>query len=237
MNHGAKQTGNRRAGFTLIELMLAMTFISLLLIAIAMAVIQMTGTYNRGLALKEVNQTTRSVSETLRETAAQSDLVRVSSDYIATTAGGNGRLCLGTYSYIWNTVRAFRGDLNADPIKFEGDASRKLQLVRVPDPSKIYCSQPTGTLVYKDIRAADIPSVQELVDPGEHMLALSKFTLGASPVIDEATGEGLYTIDYTITAGDPVTMNADQSACLEPSTAGANVNYCVVQQFSIVLRI
>src|SRR5690606_3570780 len=172
MNHVDKQ---RQTGFTLIELMLAMTFISLLLIAIAMAVIQMTGTYNRGLALKEVNQTTRAVSESLRETAGQSDLIFADTDYIPTNTGGSGRLCLGTYSYIWNTVRAFEGDTDADPIHFESDNSRKLQLVRVPDPSKIYCSQPAGTLVYKNIRASDTSSVQELIDPGEHMLALSQF--------------------------------------------------------------
>lgn len=230
----------RTRGFTLIELMLAMTFISILLIAIALAVIQMTGIYNRGLALKEVNQMTRSISSSLRETAATSNqplATGATGDYIATTTGGNGRLCLGTYSYIWNTARAFRGDSGADPIRFGGAPTRKLQLVRVPDPAKLYCSRPTGTLVQKDIRAVDASSTQELVDPGEHMLALSKFELVLPPALDTTTGGALYTLNYTLIAGDIATMNADQSACLTTSAIGSGINYCTVQPFSIVLKI
>lgn len=241
MNHVDRGASRRHTqGFTLIELMLAMTFISILLIAIALAVIQMTGTYNRGLALKEVNQLARSVSDSLRSTAAAGSHKLASNEYVATTAGGNGRLCLGTYTYIWNTARAFQGDTNADPIRFDGAPSRKIQLVRVPDPSRIYCIQPTGTLVNKNIRAIDASATQELIDPGEHKLALSKLELAASPAVDSVTGSALYTLNYTIIAGDLESMdisNPNAYACRPPATAGANINYCVVQPFSIVLRI
>ena len=60
MNRAAKQTG-----FTLIELMLAMTFISVLLLAIAMTIIQIGTIYNRGVTLKEVSQAARSISDEL----------------------------------------------------------------------------------------------------------------------------------------------------------------------------
>jgi type II secretory pathway component PulJ len=43
-------------GFTLIELMLSMSFVSILLISIAMLSIQLSNQYSRGLTLKEVTQ-------------------------------------------------------------------------------------------------------------------------------------------------------------------------------------
>jgi type II secretory pathway pseudopilin PulG len=220
----------RTNGFTLIELMLAMTFISFLLIGIAMAVIQMTGTYNRGLALKEVNQAARAVSDSLHTAASEGTQVQ----YVATSAGGNGRICFGTYSYIWNIATA------SDPIKYASDPSRKIQLVRVPDAGGLYCAKPTGTFTYKDIQAKDTSITQELVDPGEHSLAIGHFEFLPSMVRDDDTikvASAIYTLNYTIIAGDVSSMKPDLSACLETSVTGSNLNYCNVQQFSIVLRI
>ena len=50
--------GNRR-GFTLIELMLAIAFISMLLLAIAAVGIQVGRIYTRGIVLRDVNQAGR----------------------------------------------------------------------------------------------------------------------------------------------------------------------------------
>ena len=88
MNRAAKQDG-----FTLIELVLAMAFISALLLAIALTIIQIGTTYNRGMTLKEVNQTARSISDELTRNLTSSEAFTLSSKYISTPTGG--RLCLG----------------------------------------------------------------------------------------------------------------------------------------------
>ena len=57
-------------GFTIIELMLAMTFVSFLLMAIAMVTVQVGKTYNRGLTLKTVNQSGRDITDSIRSDIA-----------------------------------------------------------------------------------------------------------------------------------------------------------------------
>src|ERR1044071_8859022 len=105
---------NNTSGFTLVELMLAMTFISLLLIAIALTTIQISNIYNKGITLREVNQAGRSLSDELQRNVSnavpfdvtpKAGNAPLSSKYVVHTGSGNtggGRLCLGDYSYVWN---------------------------------------------------------------------------------------------------------------------------------------
>ena len=50
-----------KKGFTLIELMLAMSFISVLLLSIAMVGIQAGKMYSRGIVLRDVNKAGRDI--------------------------------------------------------------------------------------------------------------------------------------------------------------------------------
>ena len=101
MNHVDKT----HKGFTLIELMLAMTFISVLLLAIAMTIIQVGAIYNKGVALKDINQSGRGISDDISRTVAASEAFSLTTDYVTGTDGG--RVCLGSYSYIWNYAKSF----------------------------------------------------------------------------------------------------------------------------------
>ena len=102
----------RRHGFTLIELMLAMAFVSVLLLAIATIAIQAGKLYNRGLTLKSINQSGREIGDTLRRDFLQANAGKISgnanSAVVMVQAGGadrSGRLCLGDYSYVWNVPK------------------------------------------------------------------------------------------------------------------------------------
>jgi hypothetical protein len=55
-------------GFTLVELMLSMAFVSLLLLAIALLVIQISNMYNKGLTLRAVNESGQLIASDLQET-------------------------------------------------------------------------------------------------------------------------------------------------------------------------
>lgn len=58
-------TSKTKQGFTIVELMLAMTFVATLLISIAVVTINIVTIYQRGLALKAVNNVGRSLVEEL----------------------------------------------------------------------------------------------------------------------------------------------------------------------------
>jgi len=231
MNHVDKR------GFTLIELMLAMTFISVLLLGIAMTVIQIGTVYNRGMALKEVNQSARDIGADVQRNLSTAQGITLDKDFRPTSSGG--RLCLGTVSYIWNTGKALE---NNDPttVWYQNDPShtRKVRFVKVPDTSKIYCAvNSTDALTYTTIRTVDVAEAQELLREGDHALNIHKFILTSDDAaVDLVTAQRLYMLDYTIGSGQISTMNTTQSACKTPGQAGADLSYCNVQPFSLVIR-
>lgn len=246
MNLVAKS--NRQKGFTLIELMLAMGFISVLLLAIAMTIIQIGTVYNKGLSLKEVNQASRDIATDVRKSLSAADGIDLSTDYVeikndSNTAVAGGRICLGSYSYIWNTLGAMGeidkpSDDDSHLTRFESDTNKIVQLVKVPDPSKIYCAkQTTGGLTYPNIRAADTAVAQELVSQGDHSLSITKLSLtDSSTAKDDAIHQALFTFNFTLGTGSITAMNDDQSKCLAANQANSDLAYCNVVQFSLVVR-
>lgn len=230
MNHVAKQS----KGFTLIELMLAMTFISVLLLAIAMTIIQIGTIYNKGTMLKDINQAGRSISDDVQRTAASSLGVSLTNDYV--TNSGGGRLCFGTYSYIWNTAYALDHN-DGNLTKYQSNPNSPIHFVKVPDVAKIYCAKTSGgVLTYRTIRAADTAAAQELLPAGDHTLSLTQFVLPANQTTnDTTTGQYLYNLQYAIGSGSTNAMTANQLGCIPPGQANSDINYCSVQQFSLVL--
>ena len=233
MNHAANHTHTK--GFTLIELMLAMTFISVLLLGIAMTIIQIANIYNKGTTVKDLNQSSRLISNDIMRTAADAQSFNEATDLQVNSGGG--RLCIGKFSYIWNTAAAIdRNDALLN--KFESDPGKRINLVKVPDTAKIYCSlNSEGNLTYSAIRAMDTINAQELLPAGDHTLAINKLEIPEdSVVVDDSTKQTLYTLTYVLGSGNISAMNEDQTACLDPSFANSDLTYCSVQQFTIVLR-
>lgn len=229
MNHVVKRSN----GFTLIELMLAMTFISVLLLAIAMTIIQIGTIYNKGTILKDINQAGRTISDDVQRTAAEAPAINLTTDYVTNSAGG--RLCFGTSSYVWNTAYALE---NSDPnvTKFQ-TSTTPIHLIKVPDLAKIYCAKnSSGAFTYKTIRAVDVSASQELLSAGDHSLGLNQFVLPATQTVtDTTTNQSLYNLQYAIGSGTTKAMTANQLSCIPPGQANSDITYCSVQQFSLVL--
>ena len=230
MSHVVKQKG-----FTLVELMLAMGFISVLLLAIAMTVIQIGTIYNRGMTLKDINQTSRALSDDIRRSVSNSSSISLSTDYRTSSAGG--RICLGSVSYIWNYSNALT---KADPLvaKYDKRPAETLRLVRVPDKEKLYCAvKVDGSLANRNIRALDDAQAQELLKSGDKDLAIHQLNLVSQPSAqDPATAQRLYVLTFTIGTATVSALTPDQTHCLAPGDPGADPVYCNVQQFSLVLR-
>lgn len=89
----------KQQGFTIIELMLAMTFLSFVLVFLALTLVQMIRTYDKGLTIKQVNQAGRAMTEDIAKSMRGEQ-----PGNIVLTNVANGRLCIGNVMYIWNPV-------------------------------------------------------------------------------------------------------------------------------------
>jgi len=232
MNHA----DDKRRGFTLIELMLAMTFISILLIAIALTILQIVNIYNHGITLKDVGQAGQTISSDVEQSINGSAPFTISgagSKYVPQTWGG--RLCLGNYSYIWNYGPALQIGVLPIPTRnlYVGEPttltanSNPIKFVKVVDGGGIYCSSPNSNI--------DPTNAVELLNIGDHNLAVHSFAITSeASALDSKTGERLYNITFVIGTNDLTALIADGSACKAPTVSGSDVAFCSVQQFNVV---
>ncbi|HEY8886421.1 MAG TPA: type II secretion system protein [Candidatus Microsaccharimonas sp.] len=240
MNHKAKMM---KKGFTLIELMLAMTFISILLLTIALTIVQIANIYNKGIITKEVNASSRAISDELNQAMRSSGSITLANKYVQSNWGG--RLCIGQYSYVWNYGTAlanqdvnrnqYSGPATSGNTVITGGVTRyEISLVKVPDAGGAYCV-PNGGGVYPKI---DPTGAVELLRTGDHGLVLHSMTVTSLPSgTDALSAQQLYKVSYTIGTADISALNADQTLCNGPGVPGSDLNYCAVEQFTIVLRV
>jgi len=224
-------------GFTLIELMLAMSFVSALLIAIAMTVIQIGNIYNKGLTLKEVNQAGRSLTSEFQKSIAQNKPFNINpgvgSRYIPQNWGG--RLCIGHYSYIWNYGIAIKtGDKARLNVYSDPNSNNVIRLVRIIDPNSNYCNL-DALGKYPSVSFND---AVELLNIGEHNLAVHYFKISSAALMtDNKTGQQLYNIEFTIGTNNQLALTTSSTGdivCKAPGEKDADSAYCSVNRFNIV---
>ena len=240
-------TSTDRRGFTLIELMLAMAFVSVLLMTIAFTVIRVGTIYNSGMTIKEVNQSSREVANELQQAAGAATALTIStgadSQYVTIGTGANiygGRICLGSYSYVWNTgwgLEQALSQVNVAAYLDEAGAKKTaVRFAKVPDVAKKYCEKNASNgLVNVNISSADANVSKELLAAGDRNIAIQNITLTKGPA-DDSIKQGLYRLSYTLGAGKTITMNPARTACLPPDDDNADPSYCNIQQFTITLR-
>jgi hypothetical protein len=257
-------------GFTIIELMLAMAFISMLLLAIALTLVQIANIYNHGNISKDVNTSSRAISDELTSAFTSSgsfSLLPADHHYVVMSRSGipiGGRLCMGEYSYIWNyaaalspvgtypnpspdTTRNIYNLPGATPSQLAATnyvqvgstaARHEISLVKAPDASGAYCIPtaltPSG---YPNINPV---GATELLRTGDHGIVLHYLSITtAATATDSLSAQQLYKITFVLGTPD---VNAVPGAlanitCKAPGTAGADINYCSVQKFTLVLRV
>ena len=153
----------KRSGFTLVELSLGMGFISVLLITIAILIVHITGTFQKGLAIKSVDTTGQSLSDNFSRTIASSTGSTFASPEVDTyyhqwtleepikitnTPGRNyvtseevevpthGEFYTGEYTYIWNTGYVL--EENKDIYKKDNDTNLLNYRAKVKVGDKTY---------------------------------------------------------------------------------------------------
>lgn len=227
---------NSKAGFTLIELMLAMTFIAVLLVAIAMTTIQISNIYNKGITLREVNQAGRSVSSELQQSIASSvpfDVTPKSDNSPATETSryvvrdGGGRLCLGNYSYAWNYGKALVGGVGAPAIYNRYDNNTPVRFAKVEDAGGALCADVNTSV--------PLAKASELLSTGDRELVLHSFSI-AETASDPSINQALYAITMVIGTNDREQLTTDNTSCKPPSSGVGNEDYCSVNQWDIIAR-
>lgn len=121
----------RQKGFTIIELLFAMSFLTFMLLFVIGATIQVMRTYNKGIVTKQVNQSGRTIVEEMSRAIRGTD-----SNSFNINALSHNRLCLGGVSYIWNIQEPSNGSNKYD----DNDNGPPVLFARLKDPTGIYCT-------------------------------------------------------------------------------------------------
>jgi|GEM_PF-7094121 len=103
---------SQQKGFTITELMFAMTFVAILLLILIGSTIQFTRIYNKGITLKRVNQSGRTVGEELQRATQPTN-----GQYNSV----NNRLCFGnSVSFVWPIATGVNWNVYGDGKPVEG---------------------------------------------------------------------------------------------------------------------
>lgn len=243
------QRHNSHAGFTIIELMLAMTFIAILLLTIAMSTIYVSRIYTRGQLLQSVNQSGRTLSDMIKRDIDQSrefavpasrddarEPGRSTASYIVqgntATDRFGGRLCLGSVSYVWNYASALQSN-NRNRYNGERSGDQPLRFVRVEDRGQL-CEDPNSNV--DKSKATEYLAGSDGLD-----LALYSLTIYSDAnLVDVASSQRLYAIDFVIGTSDNRMVDDSQNPLVEkecvPPDQSTEFNYCSVNRFNVLAR-
>ncbi len=223
-------------GFTLIELMLAMTFIAVLLVAIAITTIQISAIYNKGITLREVNQAGRAISDEIQRSISSAVPFDVTPKLDASPAtetskyvvrDGGGRLCLGRYTYVWNYGRAITSNSFYNKYSTGSGVDAAVRFAKVTDPGGDLCAQPAVS-----INRAD---ASEMLTSGDRDLVVHALTV-TNGATDATTGQAIYAVSIVIGTNDSEQLATNDRSCRPPADGAGKQDYCSVNQFDIIAR-
>lgn len=238
-----QQYNRQSSGFTIVELMIAMAFIALLLLAIAATVMQVGGIYNKGVTMQSVNQSGRAIVTDMKRTIGESQPFDTTTKYRPQgdprSAEGytGGRLCTGVYTYVWNIGKNIKRTNPADPFspldpasqanKYDGTDSQKMvRLVKVRDNGGQYClGDAQGPIT--------TAGAVELLSEGN--LAVQNFSI-ERVTTNMASGTALYSVRVTISNADTEAISTVDNQCKPPSEDITLQNYCAVNEFEFTAR-
>lgn len=243
MNH----VDNSR-GFTLVELLLAMSFVSLLLMAIALTVLKMGDMYTQGLTLKEVNLAGKSVSDDIgRSIAAATELSvdgGAATGFQEQRVGGDvlgGRLCTGTVTYVWNLGREIRRSNPTTLVnKYAGGDTRVIRMIKVVDVGGVYCG-------------VDLPDIEpakatDMLPEGDLQLAVQSFAI-KQVAHNDVSQQSMFQVVLELGTNDDDSLLSSSeidtessiptitTSCKPPNDEGSRQEYCAINKFEFTARV
>lgn len=235
-------TRTSRHGFTILELALAMAFISFLVLLVGVATAQIASLYQRGVVLSQVNDNGRELVDELTrgieasiyandEISGLEDFYFEYSENLSEQIGIEkevplyGAFCTGLYSYIWNTGYALGLEENvllenstlattwqSDD---ETETIEKFRMLRVGDSGRKVCKN------YKEATKDGLKTSQlhgggaavELLPASTNELVLYDLKT-FTPAYDKYTRTALYSVTFILgTVGGGTDITASGDFC------------------------
>jgi hypothetical protein len=181
--------------------------------------------YQKGVALKEMNQLGREIMVQLRTDIAAANTEKVVSK--TSDASGIGRICLGSVSYVYNTADALN-DTSSTPI-LDGEPIR---LVRIQDPDSSWCEESGGVL--RDSFTSEETRTELLRSDS---VSLAVYDMELEPMLEKnlATGaQGLFRLSLRVGTSEAGTVADGQ--CVPPTDNQSDFEYCSVRDFDTIIR-
>jgi type II secretory pathway pseudopilin PulG len=244
-----KTNQDMKKGFTIIETLLAMTGVALMMIAIAVLVMNIGRIYNKGITIKNVNETARSVLDDLNRSISASPAI-VGTDPVAHFLPNERRFCTGLVSYVWNEWSAETNNWHGHINRLGGTtiSHTPARLVKVRDTNRDYCrTNPTNAnqLLYPFVRNEDNP--EELLGESAENLVLYGFVIfrnNDGKNINRLNGQIFYSGSFVLGTRGEGAGNASGGidpvglTCLPPGDdeqTGLEY-YCAINKFNFAQR-
>lgn len=222
----------RTNGFTMIEMMLAMTFVSFLMVAIALTTIFITQTYQRGITVGQVSEAGRTLIADMQQSVGQAQRGQLFKwpQPFNPQATGKGAICFGNVSYVWNTGQNLAEGNTASLIRYQGGRlnGQPVRLAKVNDMSSAMCS--------------GVPNVDglqsvELLAGSDRNLAVQAFDAVNT---QNGSTQSLYRLMFTIGTNDRTALENNGSindvSCRPPTDLSSDLDYCAVNSFDFIVR-
>lgn len=241
-------------GFTIIEMTIALAFLSMLILSILMLTVSAGKLYVKGITNKTINESGRQVQDIMRRDFRAADISRIVPDppdpnvanqpYVIlegdaigdqATRRLAGRICLGGVSYLWNNGAMLRTPLSGTIIRNDASPATAIRFVRVIDENASMCIPNPGG----GYPSAPVARSTELLgtDAG---LPLAMHNVGVTR-LDKDGKQGLYRINYTLGTNEANSVEFDTAGgyvrCKTNDTLNANFNFCAVSGFSMIVRV
>ena len=226
---------SKEKGFTIIELSLAMAFIALLLLGIAMLTLQIGAIYNKGLTMRAVNDAGQLIARDIQQTLNSA----VATDVIFKVDDGGGRLCANNIVYAWNYAgRLHSNGFNGNQNIFDaGSNPTGIRMVRFVG-STSYCTPAPDGGAYPLIPATS-GTMTALLKEGDNTLALSGpidgrggVTLEENNVVGDSE-QRIYQVSFILGTNDATPLT--EVGCEVPESS-VDDQYCAVNKFEFTAR-
>jgi prepilin-type N-terminal cleavage/methylation domain-containing protein len=212
-----------RKGFTLVELTLAMAFLSILLLAILFSTIHIGKLYTKGVTNRQINQIGRELVDTI-----QRDFLTADAASIDLSALASNRACIGGVSYVWNPAALLHSGAASDLVT---DNNNPVTFTRLDDRAYGMCTKADGKYPM-DITA--LTGKTNLLDSEGRSLAV--YSMNIMPIAQQDNA-GLYEIKITVGTNDTSAMDTSATAQCKPQTDNSSdFSYCGVTNFDIIVR-
>jgi prepilin-type N-terminal cleavage/methylation domain-containing protein len=220
------QLGRKKSrGFTLIELSLAMTFVSILLMSVALLTIQLGKLYAHGSLMKDVNQAGSELTSDMRRSISASFIDDVK--YKKYTDGSGAiAICFGSISYIANSPAKL--EANSAKVKYY-NSSTQVHLAKVADTNSALCLNTTAP----DYLGQGAKEMLAAGSGNDRTLSVHK--ISDPTILPDGNGGGL--VELSLIVGTSSTAEIINDQCKPPSEAISGGEYCSVNTFTIVGRV